>query len=391
MDSIPSTRMMEISRRDYDGNSILVATPRTSRSRSIIQRRGSSASRLGRYPRRSQIPPFSLGTISSDSSVRQKRGMSGLVINVSRCSPQTIILTPKSSSSGSFRISGSYETMGQGQVMLAQRAVRPWPAVPPFQGSVGGSSSGRIPPAPAVPPPLPPKGPGKFSMEDEAEPRVSFEQNPRTAASSVIYGSDIVRGKRRYDPTRNVADVDVQRNRSVVSTQFSNSPRDSNVSGWPTESHATNISHQPSHSLRRDHPRRRKDTFGARSRRSERSTTTRRASFDLLASMPTMPFGEEPESPSSAPTSRMSIVPVVPPPGLLSPPLVNPNPGRNAVATGVTPGANGISDSMGGTRVRFGARPMRSALLADGIREPEEGMPRRLLEVDKRSGFDKVQ
>lgn len=407
VDSIPSTRMMEISRRDYDAGSIAIRTPQTARSRSLAQRRSSSVNRFNRYTRRSQLPPFTLGdlsaTASSQSSVRKKRGMTDLVINVSQCSPATLILTPKSSSDGSYRISGSYETTAHDQVMVAQRAVRPWPtlpavAAPPGPGDQKPSRSntthsGKIPPPPAVPPPLPPKGlPSKTPPADDREPRASSETNTRTARSSIMYGSDIIRGKRRYDPTRSVPDIDTRRT-TLSSSYLSPNNTGERVYGWPaTESEyhaATNVSHG---SLRRDYQaqssRRRKDTFGAKSRRSglthvSEHGSARRASFDMLTTMPSVPLEQEPESPSTAPASRMSIVPVDAS-AVLSPSLLNPNTTRTAVATGVAPSANGVGESMPSTRVRFGARPMRSALLADGFREPvEDGMPRRLLQSDK--------
>ena len=384
--------MLEISRRDYDANSITI---QTNRSRSVTRRRGSSGSRLGRHSRMSQLPPFALGTLSSESSVRQKRNMKDLVISISRSHPTTIVLTPRSSSGGSFRMSGSYETAAQGQVMIAQRAVRPWPVVPirmrvedQQQKAIRSNSLpfNKIPPPPAVPPPVPPPGLTlKMPSEDETEPQIIPSEPPtRTAASSVIYGSDIVRGKRRYDPTRTMPDMDDLRRSALSSALSPNTTRErwSNVSGWPrteTEYHGTtSASHHASSS------RRRKDTFGAKSRRSAATHTTRRASLDLLASMPNIPFEYGPESPSTAPASHMSVVPVVPAP-ILSPPLVSPNAGRNAMATGVI-------DPTSSTRVRFGARPMRSALLADGFREPEEDrLPRRLLQPDGSRGFDKFQ
>lgn len=408
---------MEISQRDYDANSMTVRTPHTSRSRSLMQRRNSSASRLGRSCRRSQLPPFAIGNISVDGgSVRQKRGLRDLVISIGHPSPSTNPATPKSSSAGSFRLSGSYENPPQNQVMTAQRAVRLWPRppVPLLQNNPMSEQAqeqkpsrsqsirfSRIPPPPDAPPPLPPIPASRSQTDDRTETTGISEQHVNTAGSSVIHGSDVIRRKRTYDPACNMVDLDEQRRRSTTPTYLSPSngrDRWSTVSGWPRgdDWYAAPSSHQTGVSLRRDQGpsrpnARRKDTFGARSRRygathlSSYKEESRRSSFDFTGPLPNIPTDYEPASPSTAPVSRVSIVPVIPS-GILSPTLMSPDARGDAVATtGVAPG----TDAMNSTRVRFGARPMRSALLADGFREPEV-MPRGYLQPLAR-GFDKSQ
>jgi hypothetical protein len=400
VDSIPSTRMMEISRRDYDASFTTVRTPR-SRSRSFIQRRSSSASRLGRSYRISQLPPFPLGAISVDE--HQKRGGKDLVISIDHCTPSTGPVSPRSSVGGSFRLSGSHENSAQGQVMVAQRAVRPWPPLPFLQMPATSDPTQEQPQEPKAsrsqanhlsrPPPHLTSTALPFSPSLTEDYTSSPEQH---TATNVTRGSDIIRRKRTYDPTRNVVEPDDLRLRTTNGRE-----RWPTASGWPRgdgdwcaiPSNAS--SHQTGSSLRRDpgpiRPNaRRNDTFGARSRRSVLSNLkeeNRRSSLDLDVRLPNSSMEYEPASPSTAPVLRTSIVPVIPS-SVASPPSVDPDTRRNAVATGTAPGV----DAMSSTRVRFGARPMRSALLAEGFRESEEeGVPWGYLLQPTARGFDKSQ
>ena len=397
---------MEISRRDYDANSIVVRTPNTARSRSVIQRRSSSVSRAGRYSRRSQLPHFSLGALSGDGSARRKRAPQDLVITIGHSSPGTTPATPKSSSEESF---ASQETIAHGQVMTAQRAVRLWPILPPGQRQERRASRPQstlfngIPHPPVVPPPLPPVPTPRSQPEDRAVLPGSAERRRHTATPSVVSGSGKIQRKRAYDPARNFVEPNDQRRRSNAST-FVSPSRDevSTASGWPRaegdrHTSPTNVSsHRNGAALRWDvepaRPNvRRRDISGAAAKRygvacsliySEQNW---RSSFDLAAGVPNIPSNYEPASPSTAPVSRTSIVPVVSP-LILSPPLVDPYTQRDAVATGVARGVDGRNS----TRVRFGARPMRSAVLSEGFREPEEDvMPRGYLEKQQRGGYDK--
>jgi hypothetical protein len=213
-----------------------------------------------------------------------------------------------------------------------------------------------------------------------------------TARSSVIYGSDILRGKRVYDPTRDITDVS-----SRNSTVSFLSPQNTGQKHWsylpsPLKEEADDLSivneatgdQSPvgvNASENEEQPlsssgRRRKGTFGAKSaksmiNRSKFAEVNRRSSADFSGLRPPELL-EAPPSPSSAPVlGPRDLIDISDADTGLSPSLTNLATGKNAFSTSVD------TEPLSATRIRFGARPLRPTL--PGERFNEDALPRRLL------------
>jgi hypothetical protein len=352
VDSIPSTRMIHIFRGG--STSTIGRTPNSTR------RGSTSTSRHLSHPHRrnqtGETPPFSLARLSLESA--RRKGLKELDIAAANASlnggPSTqrkaynpavagYAAVPPTSSKRSSRISTD---------MARRRSNQ--------SGSLEGYSDFPLPPKVLPPVPLVQVP----SVEDERGRRYKVASSSRRGSSptsSVVYGSGIVQTNRIYDPTRDIPDTS-RRRRSVVSSNLSTNSTQERVStSWPRRDDSLSTVQEDTEAARRlgdlHSIAKNRDTFGNRASKN-RMESKRRSSVDAGIIAPYILDDMGPPSPSSAPVSRQAIIPVATAPTALSHGLQ-----IRAVATGVSiSGVNPMSPS----RIRFGARPMRPAILGEG-------------------------
>lgn len=318
--------------------------------------------------------------------------------------------------------------------------IRPWPAIPvatspePTSGREREGGAGRPDsetlgsfasmPGPPWVRPLPPNPPVMVEVaKSNRSNRSSLQFSPQgqgaaTARSSVVYGSDILRGKRVYDPTRDITDVSSDKARRNSTSSFQ-SPQTTGgghrhwsyiPSPLKEETDSLSIVNESggvTMPMAEEQPiagssQKRKGTFGAKSGKSTISRTgfsrgNRRSSADWTGLHPPELL-EAPPSPSSAPVfgqsrpsdrSNNDYVPIAS--AALSPssPFTNRGTGKDAVSTSIA------AEPLSATRVRFGARPPRPGLPGNPRDVfQEDGLPRSLLQSPpsaSATSFDKLK
>lgn len=380
VDSIPSTRMIRI----FQGGS----TPTLPRSPNSTRRSSMAVSRHSSHPHRrnpvSPVPSFSLAKVSAE--VPKQKGLKELDI-VSANAPSNAGSSTQRKAYNSGVTGYTIPTPKRSSGMSADRGKRQ------SNQSVSIESYSEFPLPPKNLPPVPIVQ--ITPVEDEHGRRYKVAPFPRrdvSPTSSIVYGSDIVHTKRAYDPTKDLPDnpSSIRHHRSLISPNISpNSSQERWSNPWPPKDENLSTVAEDNESLYEySIARRSRGTFGARSKRASkhrlaRVDSKRRSSIDTGTLMPYVIDDTRPPSPTSAPVSRQAITPVDTAPVALSPGLLDPG-GKRAVATGK-------SDPMTSPRIRFGARPMRSAIVQEGFRG-ESPLPRLLEQKSVRQfSVDKMQ
>ncbi|PVF96454.1 hypothetical protein CPB86DRAFT_786951 [Serendipita vermifera] len=412
VDSIPSTRMLNLGRDDDD--SMMIRTIQESLGATTPRRSGTRRSMSQRRSAFRSSQPFSLAALAAES--QQNRAMREIdtMVNGANSAPLTPGLSGRrhsssvvslnrrrqnSTVSAPIRSNGFFSRRSRSRNHSSTSIIvhlpssddrspssspnsmnfqspppnkhsfekETWPVSPDIFGF-------KVPPIPSSAPPAPPKSPSAKEVARGARSRTSSKKTtPRTS-------SDEPRVSRSHSSS----------NLSTKS-RGDNRKRSSNWTAWlSAEGESPNMYERNFTTLRGSYGRgtaKSDHTFGAPTGRSTARSSKVRFSKsetsrpDAMATI--LPYympDTGPTSPMTAPISRNSIVPVVDstfsyvvPHGARSPPQE-----RNAVTTGVA--RDRSSRRVSTTRVRFGARPLRSAVMPEGPIFREDALPREVLD-----------